>query len=72
MNETVEGSMLLKKDPLIAVVGPTAVGKTELSIRLAETLQGEIINADSMQVYQGMTIGTAKQLMQREHVYLTI
>ncbi|MED4127214.1 tRNA (adenosine(37)-N6)-dimethylallyltransferase MiaA [Shouchella miscanthi] len=60
MNETVEGSMLLKKDPLIAVVGPTAVGKTELSIRLAETLQGEIINADSMQVYQGMTIGTAK------------
>jgi tRNA dimethylallyltransferase len=46
--------------PVIAVVGPTAVGKTELSILLAERLGGEIISADSRQVYRGMDIGTAK------------
>ncbi len=44
----------------IAIVGPTAVGKTELSLDLAEMLGGEIINADSMQLYRGMDIGTAK------------
>lgn len=46
--------------PLIAVVGPTAVGKTALAIRLALALDGEIVSADSRQVYQGMDIGTAK------------
>jgi tRNA dimethylallyltransferase len=46
--------------PLIAIIGPTAVGKTSLSIRLAETVGGEIISADSRQVYRGMDIGTAK------------
>ncbi|MEJ2211696.1 MAG: tRNA (adenosine(37)-N6)-dimethylallyltransferase MiaA [Anaerolineae bacterium] len=46
--------------PLIAIVGPTAVGKTPLSIRLAEALDGEIVSADSRQVYRGMDIGTAK------------
>lgn len=46
--------------PLIAVVGPTAVGKTALSIRLAEAAGGEIVSADSRQVYRGMDIGTAK------------
>lgn len=45
---------------VICVVGPTAVGKTRLSIALAKTLQGEIINGDAFQVYQGMDIGTAK------------
>ncbi|MBQ4065580.1 MAG: tRNA (adenosine(37)-N6)-dimethylallyltransferase MiaA [Clostridia bacterium] len=48
------------KPKLIAVVGPTASGKTELSLRLAEALDGEIISCDSMQVYRGMDIGTAK------------
>jgi tRNA dimethylallyltransferase len=48
------------KKPLIILTGPTAVGKTELSIRLAKELNGEIISADSMQVYKGMDIGTAK------------
>ncbi len=43
----------------IALVGPTASGKTALSIRLAEELKGEIISADSMQFYIGMEIGTA-------------
>src|SRR5580700_1983227 len=44
----------------IAVVGPTAAGKSELSLALARTLGGEVVNADSMQLYQGMDIGTAK------------
>lgn len=46
--------------PLIVLAGPTAVGKTELSVRLAERIGGEIISADSMQVYRGMDIGSAK------------
>ena len=46
--------------PVIAIVGPTAVGKSELSLTLARTLDGEVVNADSMQLYAGMNIGTAK------------
>jgi tRNA dimethylallyltransferase len=46
--------------PVIAVVGPTAAGKSELSLRLARELDGEVINADSMQLYRGMDIGTGK------------
>ena len=45
---------------LIAIVGPTAVGKTALAIELAKRYNGEIISCDSMQVYKGMDIGTAK------------
>jgi tRNA dimethylallyltransferase len=48
------------KLPLILIVGPTAVGKTELAIQLAERLNGEIISADSRLFYRGMDIGTAK------------
>lgn len=51
--------------PLIILTGPTAVGKTKTSIRLAKELNGEIISADSMQVYRYMDIGTAK-IMQKE------
>jgi tRNA dimethylallyltransferase len=46
--------------PVITVVGPTAAGKSGLSLRLARALGGEIVNADSMQLYRGMDIGTAK------------
>ncbi len=46
--------------PLLVIVGPTAVGKTALSLRLAQDLQGEIISADSRQIYRGLDIGTAK------------
>lgn len=53
------GECYMKKK-LISIVGPTAVGKTKLSIHLAQALQGEIISGDSMQVYRGMDIGTAK------------
>ncbi len=49
-----------KKIKLFAVVGPTASGKTDLSLRLAEILDGEIISCDSMQIYKDMNIGTAK------------
>ena len=48
------------KDKLIIIMGPTAVGKTNLSIELAKSINGEIISADSMQVYKYMNIGTAK------------
>ena len=46
--------------PVVAVVGPTATGKSELGLALAEALGGEVVNADSMQLYRGMDIGTAK------------
>jgi tRNA dimethylallyltransferase len=48
------------KPTVVAVVGPTAAGKTALSLTLAEELDGEVVNADSMQLYRGMDIGTAK------------
>jgi len=50
----------MNKPPLVLIVGPTAVGKTEISIQLAEQLNGEIISADSRLFYRGMDIGTAK------------
>jgi tRNA dimethylallyltransferase len=46
--------------PLVAVVGPTATGKSDLGLALAEALGGEVINADALQLYRGMDIGTAK------------
>ena len=49
-----------KKLPLVIVTGPTAVGKTSLSVELAKHIGGEIVSADSMQVYRGMDIGSAK------------
>ena len=49
-----------KKKPMIILTGPTAVGKTDLSIQLAKAIGGEIISADSMQVYRHMDIGSAK------------
>ena len=51
---------MTSKPPLLLLVGPTAVGKTELAIRLAEQLNGEIVSADSRLFYRGMDIGTAK------------
>jgi tRNA dimethylallyltransferase len=52
--------MPFRKPPLILLVGPTAVGKTELAIRLAMRVNGEIVSADSRLFYRGMDIGTAK------------
>lgn len=50
----------MTKQAILVIVGPTAVGKTQLSLELAQELTGEIVSADSMQVYRGMNIGTAK------------
>ena len=52
--------MVNKYDKVVAVVGPTAAGKTELSLKIAEEFDAEIISADSMQIYKDMDIGTAK------------
>ena len=52
--------MSSEKRPLIIIAGPTAVGKTESSLKLAEAVNGEIVSADSMQVYRYMDIGSAK------------
>ena len=50
----------MKKEKLLVIVGPTAVGKTALSVTLAERFSGEIISGDSLQVYKKLDIGTAK------------
>lgn len=50
----------MEKEKVIVICGPTASGKTKLSIEIAKKLNGEIVSADSMQIYQDMTIGTAK------------
>jgi len=49
-----------KKNRIIVLSGPTAIGKSDLSIKMAKLIKGEIVSADSMQVYKGMDIGTAK------------
>ena len=54
----------MTKKPMVILTGPTAVGKTELSISLAKAINGAIISADSMQVYKYMDIGSAKIMPQ--------
>ena len=49
----------ITRKPLIIIAGPTASGKTSLSVRLAQAIGGEVISADSMQVYRHMDIGSA-------------
>ena len=49
-------------DKMIVVLGPTTSGKTSLAVQLADTINGEIISADSRQIYKGMDIGTGKDL----------
>ena len=52
---------------LIVIVGPTATGKTKLAVELARKFNGEIVSADSRQVYKGMDIGTGKDLSEYGH-----
>ena len=54
---------------VIVILGPTAVGKTKLSVELAKKLNGEIINADSTQVYKNLNIGTAESNRRRKARY---
>ncbi len=58
--------MQSNKPPLILIIGPTAVGKTEVAIQLAERLNGEIVSADSRLFYRGMDIGTAKPTLEEQ------
>ena len=55
------------KHPVVAVVGPTATGKTALGVALAEQFGGEVISADSMQIYKGLDVGTAKVTLEETH-----
>ena len=55
-------SAISDKYDMLAVVGPTACGKTALAVELALALDGEILSADSRQVYRGMDIGTGKDI----------
>lgn len=59
-NQVYDRKKLHTLRPLVVLTGPTAVGKTAISIEFAQKVQGEIISADSMQVYRGMDIGSAK------------
>lgn len=56
----------MSKNPLLIVLGPTASGKTRLAVDLATALNGEIISADSRQIFRGMDIGTGKDLVEYE------
>lgn len=68
-NKLLTGSSFMSKIPLVIILGPTAVGKTAISIEIAKRLNGEIISADSMQIYKYMDIGTAKpSIEEREGV----
>ena len=59
-------SLVIPRGEIIAIVGPTGVGKTEISIQLAERLNGEIVSSDSRLFYQGMDIGTAKPTLEEQ------
>ena len=53
-----------KMNQLITILGPTAVGKTALTLRMAETLQSPVLSGDAYQIYKGLTIGTAKPTLE--------
>lgn len=57
---------MIKKQKVVVIAGPTASGKTSLGVDLALSLDGEIINADSMQVYRGMDVGTSKPTIEEQ------
>ena len=54
--------MSIKKPKIVVILGPTASGKTGLAVKLAYKFNGEIVSADSRQVYKGMDVGTGKDL----------
>ncbi|MBP5205458.1 MAG: tRNA (adenosine(37)-N6)-dimethylallyltransferase MiaA, partial [Bacteroidales bacterium] len=56
-----------EEKPIITILGPTATGKTHIAVRLASELDGEIISADSRQVYRRMDIGTGKDISEYQY-----
>ena len=60
------------RNKLVCVVGPTAAGKTKLAVDIALAFGGEVVSADSMQIYRGMDIGTAKPSPEEMREFLTI
>ena len=58
----------MNKYNLLVILGPTASGKTSLAVKLARQLNGEIISADSRQVYRGLDIGSGKDLEEYEEI----
>ncbi|MEA3463877.1 MAG: isopentenyl transferase family protein, partial [Patescibacteria group bacterium] len=54
--------LIKKKNKIIVILGPTSSGKTSLAVKLAYKFNGEIVSADSRQVYRGMDVGTGKDL----------
>lgn len=61
-------NMSVKKTKLVVILGPTASGKTKLAVELARQFNGEIVSADSRQVYRGMDVGTGKDLAEYEEI----
>ncbi len=59
-SQSTEANLEDARPPVVVITGPTAAGKTDLSIALAQRFRGEIVNADSVQVYRGMDLGAAK------------
>ena len=72
MTCTSNSRQILRPPPLVVILGPTAVGKTEIAIQLAERLDGEIVSADSRLFYRGMDIGTAKPTLAERAAFRTI
>ncbi|MDD5421186.1 MAG: isopentenyl transferase family protein, partial [Synergistaceae bacterium] len=62
--------MQLNKIPVIAIIGPTAVGKTKFSLELARKLNAEVISVDSRQVYRYLDVGTVKVSLERRREIL--
>lgn len=67
-----QGVIFGKSINTVSIVGPTASGKTKLSVELAKHFNGEIVSADSMQIYKGMQIATAKPTKKRWMEFLII
>ena len=62
----------LNKIPVVAVVGPTASGKSDLAVEICHRFNGEAVSADSMQIYKGLDISTAKPTEEEKKAYRTI
>ena len=61
----------LKRMQVVVVIGATGTGKTKLGVELAKKLNGEVVNADSLQMYRGLSVATAKPIKKKWMGYLT-